>query len=727
MTLNANDLIILLALILCGIWVLLAVIGYQKSLNKKEELNDTIFRGTTKKTRKKNSANFESAYRLYIKIPCIKQLTYRVQRRYACIYPGDYKKASSAAGKQITLLIFVNAVVIITVLLLQVSFTTYVAAAVALILFNDGSVTSGVTKMELKLTEEYREFIDEVRQQYMSMGSIENAIEKAIETAKHLARPHAEKLLEIISAPDETEVKSLTQKYVATLSSPYIKDFILACITTFQQGDQKTEFGTSRFLDNVNYISKDLYTSLLAQKKTANSFKFFSFISLFPIFLLTPIRLFALFVIPESISFYYGTSGFLTVVAVLAVSLLVYSIIQRFKGSIKLPILEHPLLDRILEIKVVRRAVNNYYSTHYPKMIQMQSLLRDVGESITVKQFLLKKCILAVVIFAFGLVGFISFHEMSKDITISTTSNIESIVSGATSSDLVQLVQIIPYYADKYKGNAVVNTEGNIISSINDFFSTDTRSAVSTMTGNPFSADRIEGVFNDGRINEETIAQLMRCDKLLKNDTLIVAASKEIVARITAYQGEYFKYWELLLIILAAILAYEYPTIKLKMDKKDLVKKMEDEVIQFHTIIMMLAFVDRMNVDTILMWMNEFAIIFKNSITVCLNNLNSGDEEALDTLVRNEPFKPFTDLVKNLKMSDLIGVMQAFNNIHIIRQEYQDTRAQNNEITLNNNHGVASILIMFPTLASIILYLVVPLTVNLTNSLSSSLGSLSGM
>ena len=122
----------------------------------------------------------------------------------------------------------------------------------------------------------------------------------------------------------------------------------------------------------------------------------------------------------------------------------------------------------------------------------------------------------------------------------------------------------------------------------------------------------------------------------------------------------------------------------------------------------MIAYFERTSTYTILEWMEEFAIIFRDSITECLNKMNSGNEEALDELVAAENFEMFTMLIENLKMADKVGVAQAFNTIGITRENFQDTREQETRLRVQRNSNTTQLLILVPTLFVIIAFLVVP-------------------
>ena len=65
--------------------------------------------------------------------------------------------------------------------------------------------------------------------------------------------------------------------------------------------------------------------------------------------------------------------------------------------------------------------------------------------------------------------------------------------------------------------------------------------------------------------------------------------------------------------------------------------EIENEVMQFQTIILMLMKIERVNVEIILEWLERYANIFKDPISKCVNNYESGPWEALQVLKEEFP------------------------------------------------------------------------------------------
>lgn len=136
---------------------------------------------------------------------------------------------------------------------------------------------------------------------------------------------------------------------------------------------------------------------------------------------------------------------------------------------------------------------------------------------------------------------------------------------------------------------------------------------------------------------------------------------------------------------------------------------MEDEVMQFHTIILMLIHIERIHVEDILNWMEQFSDIFKSSIAKCINNYEYGDRQALEQLALDEPYVPFVRIIENLQSAaDKITIEHAFDELKTEREYYQEKRKQDNEILVNKKGLWGKFIAFIPLGATIFLYLLLP-------------------
>lgn len=173
--------------------------------------------------------------------------------------------------------------------------------------------------------------------------------------------------------------------------------------------------------------------------------------------------------------------------------------------------------------------------------------------------------------------------------------------------------------------------------------------------------------------------------------------------------GTGFLLWqEVLMACPLSYLAYCFPYWMVLYRRKIMQMNMEDEIIQYQSIIMMLMYIKRISVLNILELMESFAILFKDSIQNCINDFNAGDIQALETMKENESFEPFKRLVDSLLISDSIGIEKAFDEITVDHVYFQDKRKQENEMNLSKKVVIGKLIAYVPILMTIGLYLIIP-------------------
>lgn len=156
-------------------------------------------------------------------------------------------------------------------------------------------------------------------------------------------------------------------------------------------------------------------------------------------------------------------------------------------------------------------------------------------------------------------------------------------------------------------------------------------------------------------------------------------------------------------------------------------REKEDEVLQFHTIILMLMYLKQMNTETILMWMENFSRAFRSSIEECVDNFSYDNERALRILKEREPFLPFVRLVENLEACDRLGVLKAFDEVAGQRSYFLEKRKQDNEIAISEKGAVARLAAYLPLTLTLLLYLIVPFVLESIVQLGGYMSQLGGV
>ena len=189
--------------------------------------------------------------------------------------------------------------------------------------------------------------------------------------------------------------------------------------------------------------------------------------------------------------------------------------------------------------------------------------------------------------------------------------------------------------------------------------------------------------------------------------------------------NEYINVIEVILAIGLAYLGYMAPIWLLMFQVKMREMEMEDEVMQFQTIIVMLMKIERVNVEIILEWLERYAKIFKEPITKCVNNYEAGAWEALEELRNDVTFPLFIRIVESLQSAvEKIPIKEAFDELDTERDYYQEKRKESNNRLISRKALIGKAIGFAPMICLFVGYLIIPLVVI---GLSSMSGAFSGM
>ena len=135
--------------------------------------------------------------------------------------------------------------------------------------------------------------------------------------------------------------------------------------------------------------------------------------------------------------------------------------------------------------------------------------------------------------------------------------------------------------------------------------------------------------------------------------------------------------------------------------------------------------IERVNVEIILEWLERYANIFKEPITKCVNNYESGAWEALEQLKNDTTFPLFIRIVESLQAAvEKIPIVQAFDELDSERDYYQEKRKQSNERLISKKALIGKVIGFAPMVCLFVGYLIIPLVVI---GLGSMTGTFSGM
>ena len=206
------------------------------------------------------------------------------------------------------------------------------------------------------------------------------------------------------------------------------------------------------------------------------------------------------------------------------------------------------------------------------------------------------------------------------------------------------------------------------------------------------------------------------------------SAAERIYEKLQVVNSEYLKWFELLLACVFAVIGYMAPIWILYFQVKMRQLEMEDEVMQYQTIIMMLMRIERVNVEIILEWLERYSNIFKPQITKCVNNYEAGAWEALEAMKEEVSYLPLIRIIESLQAAvEKIPIKDAFDELDSERDYYQEKRKESNERLIKRKGMIGKFIGFAPMVCMFVGYLIIPLVFIGLTSMGSSFESMSDM
>ena len=433
---------------------------------------------------------------------------------------------------------------------------------------------------------------------------------------------------------------------------------------------------------------------ILKRDKLNYTFQSLSIISIIPMVMLEPLKSWALSNFSFTKSFYNGKLGMIVQIIILLVTFVCYILIRKLKDNgavnIKLENNQNPWQAKLYNIKPVKRFVDLFIPKDGTKeRRKIKEALKDAASKQKIEWLYINRLTLTVVVFIASIIMFMMLHN----------------------------VQINYIYTEP-------TTDYDLIGELDD---RDYRKAMETTETHNYFLDMFRGKLNT---TQDDIEKAMRRSTYYRDadEETITSNAEQILEKLQTVNSEYLKWFEILLAMVFAIIGYAAPYLMLKFQVIIRKMSMEDEVMQFQTIILMLMRLERVDVEMILEWMERYADIFKEPISRCLNDYESGSWEALEDMKSEVSFQPLIRIIESLQTAvEKVPIKEAFDELDSDREYYQDKRKEANDRLISKKGMIGRAIGFTPLVGIFVGYLVVPLVLIGLTSMTSSFETMQAM
>ena len=632
---------------------------------------------------------YQKLYLTYSRMPFLKRYVLKLRRRLEILNIDDEYITRRDSAKIITkALVILLPLVIVTIVITKNNYLLMFILLMFELFMIDILIEGSVDKKDDALLVQQVDFFSEIRHAYHEFNMVEEAIYQVSQDDEKEVSRQGEKIYEILISDDpETEL----EKYYDVAPNNFLKEFAGLSYLTKEFGDRKVD-GASLYLKNVDNITQEMQIEILKRDKLNYVFRSLSLISIVPVLLLEPLKSWAVSNFSFVKNWYYGKSGMIVQILILVITFVSYILVRKLKdnGSVNMNTknTENPWQAKVYKNKLGKKIVDLFLPKDGTKQYKKEKdLLKDAASPLKLEWVYVNRICIAIITFIASIFVFMYLHQIAIDYEYTQPTTDYNLIGGMSAKDeqkAMELTKQDNIYLDMFRGK------------------------LNTQTKDIERALRNSKYYKDASDEEKT------------------KAAERIYEKLQVVNSEYLKWFEILLAFAFSIIGYMAQMWILKFQAKMRQLEMEDEVMQFQTIIHMLMRIERVNVEIILEWLERYSNIFKSQITRCVNDYEAGAWEALEELKNEISYTPMIRIVESMQAAvEKIPIKDAFDELESEREYYRDKRKESNERLIKRQGMIGKVIGFAPMVSLFVGYLIVPLVFIGLTSMSSTFSSMS--
>ena len=674
-----------------GLFVLIILAYYllSKKMQKSEYKKIQKLQQGTKTNSFSTEILFQKLYLFYRKIPFLKRYILKLRRKLEIINIQDEYATRRDSAKIITKsLVILLPIVILTILLTKTNYLLMFILLIFELFMVDILIDSSVDKKDDALLVQQIDFFSEIRHAYHEYNMVEEAIYQVSQDDEKDVSRQGEKIYDILISDDpETEL----EKYYDVAPNNFLKEFAGLSYLTKEFGDRKVD-GASLYLKNVDNITQEMQIEILKRDKLNYVFRSLSIISIVPVLFLEPLKNWAISNFSFVSSWYNGKSGIIVQILILVITFISYVLVRKLKdnGSVNTSTqnTQNPWQAKVYKNKFAKKIIDLFIPKDGTKDYKkMTDLLTDAASPLKMEWVYVNRICIAIVAFLVSLLVFVQLHRVAIDYEYTNPTTDYNLLGGMSEKDeekARELTKQDNIFLDMFRGKL--------------------------------------------KTTDKDVEKALRNSKYYQDatDKDIEKATKRIYEKIQVVNSEYLQWFELLLSFVCGILGYMSQVWILKFQVTMRKLEMEDEVMQFQTIILMLMRIERVNVEIILEWLERYSNIFKSQITKCVNNYEAGAWEALEELKNSISYMPLIRIVESMQAAvEKIPIKDAFDELDAERDYYREKRKESNARLISKKALIGKVIGFAPMVCLFVGYLIIPLVFIGLTSMSTTFSQMS--
>lgn len=660
----SNEVLLIIMISLGIVAVILVIMAIVISAKKKKELSElNVF--VSKKGKAKGL--FVNLYDFMENIPFFRRYLKIIGRRYDLMYPGDYRESGFSTMALMAKLFIVAVLSFALIFGLNPGVYTFLTAAIVTYIVGMEMVCTAAAKIEIKFLKSFDNFLCSVKHYFYQNGSASQAIDLSRRECDRIMRGHALEIYKVLTSPD---IESATTMYMRQGYHKFLRLFLLLAETVEETGDNHTKEG-SAFLRSIIQCRNDVQAEVRYIERRRHKFSGLALTAGLPLIAVPYIAWWGQDTIPSLVNFYAGHVGFIIKAVLMVVTVICFNCIVRLREGDRLDKKSYPVAAKLASLFPFNKVLNAIINKNYTKKMRIEDTLKRLCEKYNVRTFYMLKCmyflgaiLVLVVLLSLG-------HIESRHILLTDVSDMSNISTSADGRQIEAMERVVPQYTKWI----------------------------------------LENNFKVDDLLRSEVQIMIRREQGIRTDAVALVATNEVMARVNNYRSEVFGWLDCIVILISSILAFKYPNFVLRFRKSLTENKMQDEVLQFQSLLFMLKDVPGMTSMAMLEQMANFAEIFKPSLRNCINRFMINDMEALESLYKAETYVGFRRIVECFMMVDDMGIEDAFEEIESEIMNFKENRELERQILLDNEGMLGGIIAVLPGGLILFGYLLCPFLV----------------
>lgn len=655
-------------LIICLIALVLSSVYHYVSVRK----NKTSTFGSKKESNKRLLVFYQKSYVELSKLPVLGKLIRQVRFRLATINPYDELTLRRETMRITLKVLAISFLVIALMAIFSKNLVMVLFSIMGVIVLNTLLINVFVKRVEDRLLVQLVNYLEEVRHDYQELKLVDEAIYQGAQRSPHDMKLQAERIHEILTAKDP---KKDLEAFYTVVPNRYLKMFAGISFLVMEYGDRLVSKG-SMFLNALSKLVREIRDDVLRRRRLSYKLSNLSLFALLPILLTFPIETWATTYFPIMNQFYSGNIGYILRIIIYSACIIFYLLVRKIseieesrymtttsRRNWEKHVYEWPgvswIIDRVVPSKRTRK--------HY----EVTLLLKESNSPLTIEWFYIQRIVVSLTCFIGVIVlSFFLHWNTSHQIYTNLTTEASHLMGYMTDEE-------------KLRGKELTDFDNALIRDLKGA-DTLTREAV------------LERVILMPDAPSESAAL---------NNTVT-----RIIEKIEVLNNQYFKWWELLIAIGGACIGFFIPLWLTQFQRKMRIMEIQNEVDQFHVVISILSQFERMNVQSILEWMERYSIIFKPTLRKCIANFDSGPERALEELKDDAPFISFVRIVNRLQLAlEKIPLIEAFDDLEMEQEFHREQKIDRMNRLISKKVVWGRICGWAPAYLLIFLYLLFPM------------------